>query len=86
MVRAVNVMCPILRPLRDSDLPYKWICAPGRCSAFLHAERYESDEFVPRMLSTIAGVERVVDVGGSGRSRIARRWASYCEMEQASMV
>lgn len=52
----------------------------------MHAERYESDESVPRMLSIIAGVDRAVDVGGRGRSRIARRCASYCEMGQASMV
>jgi hypothetical protein len=48
--------------------------------------RWESGVDPPNMLSIIAGCRSSRLFTGIGRSRIARRWASNWDREQASIV
>jgi hypothetical protein len=70
---ATTVICPIFRPLRHSDFPYKWMEAPGTESATLVVVVISSmDEEWPMRLS-IATEGTLSAVDPSGSDKMARR-------------
>jgi len=67
------VTCPILRPLRHSDLPYKWTAQP---SVLIHSDaKFVTSAMLDEapMIFSIAAEDTFSDVEPSGSESMARR-------------